>query len=63
MLLTEVNVHNQGVFDFLYLPMDFVNKCNIGYAFINFIDPVYILPFFEEMNGKNWSVFNSVKIC
>eukprot|EP00831_Metopus_contortus_P017230 TRINITY_DN17263_c0_g2_i3.p1 TRINITY_DN17263_c0_g2~~TRINITY_DN17263_c0_g2_i3.p1 ORF type:complete len:162 (-),score=40.13 TRINITY_DN17263_c0_g2_i3:35-520(-) len=34
-----------------------------GYAFINFVNPLYILPFYEEYSGKRWEKFNSEKIC
>jgi len=35
----------------------------MGYAFINFVDPIYILKFYDEMNGKAWDRFKSEKIC
>jgi len=37
--------------------------CNIGYAFINFIDPIFIVPFYEDLNNQSWETFNSEKIC
>jgi len=35
----------------------------VGYAFINFVDAIFILKFFEDLNGKKWERFNSEKIC
>jgi len=63
MLLERINRFHSGKYNFFYLPMDVNNGCNIGYAFINFVDPVYIVPFFEDMNSKAWENFNSEKIC
>ena len=63
MLLERINRLHQGKYDFFYLPLDLNNGCNIGYAFINFVDPVYIVPFYEDMNAQSWETFNSEKIC
>jgi hypothetical protein len=65
MLLSEFaeNGHGPGVIDFFYLPIDFKNKCNRGYAFINFVDYRDILPFHDRYFGKHWRTFNSDKIC
>jgi len=38
--------------DFLYLPTDFENKCNLGYAFINFVDGAAAARFKAEFNDK-----------
>ena len=35
----------------------------MGYAFINFIDSVYIFDFFQRFNDQKWEKFNSDKIC
>ncbi|KAK9066346.1 hypothetical protein SSX86_013668 [Deinandra increscens subsp. villosa] len=65
MLLAAINEHNQGTYDFLYLPLDFKasNKCNMGYAFINMTDPLQIVPFHKSFNGKKWEKFHSGKVA
>lgn len=63
MVLDMVNETHRGCFDFLYLRMDFRNRCNVGYAFINFTDPKHIMSFSKRVCGKRWARFNSDKIC
>lgn len=50
-------------FDFFYLPIDFKNKCNVGYAFINMTSPHAIPALVEDFQGKRWPKFNSEKVC
>lgn len=61
-LLNEINKTHLGAYDFLYLPIDFVNKANIGYGFINLVHPLYVISFFKEFNRRKWPLFNSPKI-
>ena len=63
MLLDEVNVNHDKTYDFFYLPIDFKNRCNVGYAFINFVDPDFIIEFSKEFQGHRWKNFNSGKVC
>ncbi|KAF1867576.1 hypothetical protein Lal_00050005 [Lupinus albus] len=63
MLVVAIDEQCRGTYDFLYLPIDFRNKCNVGYAFINMIDPAQIVPFFQAFNGKKWEKFNSEKVA
>ena len=63
LLLEEVNDQFRGKYDFFYLPLDFENFCNLGYAFINFIEPMHILYFFDIFQGKKWKKFKSNKEC
>lgn len=51
------------LYDFFYLPIDGKNKCNMGYAFINFYNANSILALHADMNGKTWQRFNSEKVC
>lgn len=65
MLLSEFDAtgHGPGKMDFFYLPIDFKNKCNRGYAFVNFVNFKDIIPFFSQYNKCGWKRFNSDKIC
>jgi hypothetical protein len=63
MLLQAIDRHFANQYDFFYLPIDFKNRCNMGYAFINFVDSVYICDFFSTFNDQKWEKFNSDKIC
>ncbi|KAK4440118.1 protein MEI2-like 5 [Sesamum alatum] len=63
MLLATIDEHHRGTYDFLYLPIDFKNKCNVGYAFINMLSPLNIIPFYEAFSGKKWEKFNSEKVA
>ena len=55
--------HIVELYDFFYLPIDFKNNCNMGYAFINFVDSIFIVDFFYQYDGTKWTQFNSDKIC
>jgi hypothetical protein len=35
----------EGTFDFLYLPIDVRNLCNMGYAFVNFFNPAVVVQY------------------
>ena len=62
-LIEELSKDFKGKFDVLYLPLDKSNNCNLGFAFINFLDPIHIMHFYDEYRGKKWQRFNSDKIC
>ena len=61
--LEEIDENFKGTYDIFYLPIDYVNKCNLGFAFINFIEPLHIILFYELYRGKKWRKFNSKKKC
>ncbi|EPS63954.1 hypothetical protein M569_10829, partial [Genlisea aurea] len=63
MLVTAIDETHKGTYDFLYLPIDFKNKCNVGYAFINMISPSHIVSLYEAFHGKKWEKFNSEKVA
>lgn len=52
-----------GLYDFLYLPIDFKSKAALGYAFINLTHPGVVPAFWKKFDGfTNW-VLPSRKIC
>jgi len=51
MLIKQLQVDFNGLFDFMYLPIDFKNKCNVGYGFINFRNQVACERFIENFHG------------
>lgn len=64
MLLNEINnMGFNGQYDLLYLPLDFKNRCNVGYAFINFLSNPVAVEFIKRLSGYKLPGFNSHKIC
>lgn len=63
MLLKLFDRDFRHTYDFFYLPIDFNNNCNIGFAFIKFTDVKYVRKFCEKYGNKRWPHFNSEKIC
>ncbi|KTW27350.1 hypothetical protein T552_02331 [Pneumocystis carinii B80] len=63
MLQEYIDATNPKTYDFLYLRIDFRNRCNVGYAFVNFIDPISIVTFGQARVGTKWNRFHSDKIC
>lgn len=61
-LTSEINKTSRNKYDFFYLPIDFKNQCNVGYAFINFIHRAYILDFYHKYDSKRWINYNSEKV-
>lgn len=53
MLVERLSNGYENEFDFVYLPIDFNSKCNVGYAFINFRSPVIAQRFYAEFHGQN----------
>ncbi|ERN13685.1 protein terminal ear1 [Amborella trichopoda] len=52
-----------SAYDFVYLPIDFKNKCNVGYGFVNFTSPKATWKLYKAFNEQRWEAFNSRKIC
>ena len=62
-ILNEDLKEFKGKYDCLYMPYDYEKNGNKGYAFINFVNPLHILYFYETFNGRKWDQFESNKIC
>ncbi|KAJ4569321.1 hypothetical protein HRR79_004174 [Exophiala dermatitidis] len=63
MLKKLLDSTSHGRYDFMYLRIDFANNCNVGYAFINFLDAQSIIPFVLARAGKRWNCFASDKVA
>ena len=63
MLLEELNHNFENKYDIVYLPQDYINNSNLGFGFINFLEPLHLIYFYEEFVGKKWNFFNSKKRC
>ena len=62
MIVELLNESHWGEYDFVYLRIDFRNRCNVGYAFINFSCPIHVASFVKRVGGMKWSRFNSDKV-
>lgn len=62
-LLDLIEPEFKGLFDFVYVPIDFKNKCNMGYAFINFTETRHLARFYRIFQRKTWSHVHSQKVC
>jgi hypothetical protein len=61
-LSEEIDYHLANTYDFLYLPCDIKNQCNVGYGFINFLSTQYLSEFYLHFQGKRWAKFRSEKV-
>jgi len=62
-LLSLLADHGFQAIDFFYVPFDFRSKSNMGYAFVNFVEPHMAKRFMEHFSGFcDWN-FKSVKKC
>lgn len=62
-LLEEIEDACKNKYDFFYLPIDAENQCNLGYSFINFLNPFHIIYFFKMFKSRKWNHYKSHKEC
>ena len=60
-LVKEIDKSFWGKYDYINLPIDYERKLNLGYAFINFVDPLHIILFYETYHNKRWMRYKSDK--
>ena len=53
----------EGKYNCLYMPYDYENEGNRGYAFLNLTDPYHMLLFYDFFYNKSWIYYESKKVC
>lgn len=53
-MLQLLDKNHRGKYNYFYLPIDLQNRLSVGFAFINFTHPLYILDFLLEFQGTKW---------
>ena len=54
-MLELINQKFKDKYDYFYLPIDLKTSCSVGFAFINFLHPLYLLEFFLEFDRIKWN--------
>jgi hypothetical protein len=54
---------SESHYDFSYLRIDFSNKLNVGYAFVNFVRPEFIINLIQRRVGQEWNMYGFLKKC
>jgi hypothetical protein len=62
-LLRDLNKKFYHKFDVVYLPKDNMSNTNLGFGFINFIDYMHLVYFYDLFEGKKWNCINHNKRC
>ncbi|RID55479.1 hypothetical protein BRARA_G02736 [Brassica rapa] len=62
-IVSEGNQTPMSSYDFVYLPIDFGNKCNMGYGFVNMTTPEAVWRLYKAFHNNHWRLFQSSKIC
>jgi len=52
-----------GLYDFVYLPIDFGRKANLGYAFVNLVSAEHVDAFWHAFDGFVRWVLPTAKVC
>lgn len=52
-----------GLYDFVYLPMDFGRHANLGYAFVNLVNEAVSQKFWQVFNGFYRWALPTAKVC
>lgn len=64
LLLTMLDCEGfAGLYDFIYMPIDFKSQACLGYAFVNLSDPSVVPLFWSTFNGYARWVLPSRKVC